>query len=264
MQYYSKLSKKHYFNPLRAFVVVFLLSIIILVSAEGYRLYITNKNDESQQSDDVPVIVGQENSNQNSNQNTNTNSQVVIPEKGQLVVPFTVQAPNANWDAAHEETCEEASLMMVKNYIQKTSFGSPESTDNDLLALVAFEEENGYKVDVTVKELSEIAKKYYGMKSGRVVKNFTITDIKREIALGHPVIIPAAGKLLANPNFRDGGPKYHMLVIKGYDKDGFITNDPGTRKGEGFRYTFDTLFNAIHDWNESDILQGQKAFLVFD
>jgi hypothetical protein len=102
------------------------------------------------------------------------------------------------------------------------------------------------------------------MTTGRVVHDVTINSIKTEIAAGRPVIIPAAGKVLPNPNFKDGGPNYHMLVVKGYDANGFITNDPGTRLGENFRYTYDALINAIHDWDPTNILNGQKAFLVFD
>lgn len=189
---------------------------------------------------------------------------VALPEQALLNVPFTSQAPLANWDATHEETCEEASLLMVKHYIKGTTFGSTNQADSELLDLVAWEEANGYKIDVTTTELSQIAKSKYGLSTGRVKKNATIDDIKREIANGHPVIVGAAGKVLPNPNFRNGGPNYHMLVVKGYDKDGFITNDPGTRLGNNFRYTFDAFYNAIHDWDPNNILNGGKNYLVFD
>jgi uncharacterized protein YvpB len=88
--------------------------------------------------------------------------------------------------------------------------------------------------------------------------------IKDELANGRPVIVGAAGKILPNPNFRNGGPNYHMLVVIGYDKNGFITNDPGTRKGQDFRYSFSDLFNAIHNWESNNILNGLKEYLVFD
>jgi len=91
-----------------------------------------------------------------------------------------------------------------------------------------------------------------------------LINIKKEIAAGHPVIVPAAGKVLPNPNFTNGGPNYHMLLIIGYDQTDFITNDPGTRNGKNFRYTYDGLINAIHDWNPNNILDGRKAVLVFD
>ena len=47
---------------------------------------------------------------------------------------------------------------------------------------------------------------------------------------GVPVLLPAAGRLLRNPYFSGQGPLYHMLVVKGYTRDGkIITDDPGTR-----------------------------------
>ncbi len=193
-----------------------------------------------------------------------TNTPAPLPDKAYLKVPFLVQAPFAVWDDLHQEACEEASLIMVKHYIKGTTITSSDSGDKEIINLVNYVENHGYKIDVTVAELNQIAKSYYGLKTGRVKTNATVDDIKREITAGKPVIIPAAGKLLPNPNFRAGGPLYHMLVVKGYDENGFITNDPGTRKGEDFHYKFDDLYNALHDWNPQNILEGQKAYLVFD
>lgn len=191
---------------------------------------------------------------------------VNLPSEVMLDVPFMVQAPFANWDALHQETCEEASLMMVRYFRLKQSFGSLQSIDDELKSLVAWQTGKGYEYDVTVKELSRIARDYYSMSSGRIISNPTLNEIKKELADGRPVIIPAAGRLLNNPNFTAGGPPYHMLVIRGYDANGFITNDPGTRRGEKFRYTFDNLMDSIHDWtgNKSTITTGDKAVLVFD
>lgn len=193
-----------------------------------------------------------------------TETEVVIKNKYSLDVPFIVQAPFANWDARHEESCEEASLIMVKYFKDGTRVKNLNAGDQDLNKLLDWEDANSYKVDVTLKELSQIAKDYYGMKTGRIIKNPSVNDLKKEITQGRPIIVPAAGKILPNPSFRNGGPKYHMLVIKGYDEKEFITNDPGTRNGDGFRYTYDGLMNAIHDWNQQDIMLGQRAVLVFD
>jgi hypothetical protein len=189
-----------------------------------------------------------------------------LPAEVLLDVPFTVQAPFANWDALHQETCEEASLMMVRYFRQEKSFGSLQSIDDELKSLVAWETGRGYEYDVTLKELSRIARDYYSMTSGRVIADPTVEDIKKELAEGRPVILPAAGRLLDNPNFTAGGPPYHMLVIRGYDANGFITNDPGTRRGEKFRYTFENVIDAMHDWtgNKATITSGAKAVLVFD
>lgn len=187
-----------------------------------------------------------------------------IPASGMLVIPFTTQAPLANWDALHEEACEEASLIMLHHYQNGTTIDSPDSADKEILDLVSWETNNGYGQDVTLEQLSEIAEKYYGMNSGRIITNVTADSIKKEISAGHPIIVPAAGKVLPNPNFRNGGPNYHMLVLIGYDPTDFITNDPGTRNGKNFRYTYDGLLSAVHNWNSSNILNGPKELLVFD
>lgn len=187
-----------------------------------------------------------------------------LPTSFSLDVPFAVQAPFAVWDELHKEACEEAALIMVKYFRDGKNFSSPAALDAELKKMIAWETANGYKVDVTMRELSEIARGFYGLKSGRIIKNPTVNDIKREIAAGRPVIVPAAGRLLGNPNFTAPGPIYHNLVIRGYDKNGWVTNDPGTRKGKNYRYSFDVLQNAMHDWDSTNILNGQKVVLVFD
>ena len=67
---------------------------------------------------------------------------------------------------------------------------------------------------------------------------------------------PAATSAI--PNFTPPGPVYHMLVVKGYDAQNFITNDVGTRKGESYTYTKDVIMKNMHDWNAQDIHLGAK------
>lgn len=188
----------------------------------------------------------------------------ILPGEVLIAVPFLSQAPFANWDPLHEDACEEASLIMLKYFLTGTKTVSKETGEEEIQALIKYEAENDFGLSITLTELNNLAKSYYGLDSGRVEIDITTEKIKEELRAGRPVIVGAAGKILDNPNFKNGGPIYHMLVIKGYDESGFITNDPGTRKGEGFRYTETNLFAAIHDWDENNILNGQKAYLVFD
>lgn len=181
-----------------------------------------------------------------------------------LKVPFTVQAPLALWDPFHEEACEEASLLMVYYYKTNQQFASPLEADAEIKKLIAWEENNGYKVDLTARELVAVAAGYMKLKTGRVILSPSIDQLKAELKAGRPVIVPAAGRELHNPNFTPPGPVYHMLVLKGFDETGFIVNDPGTRHGESYHYDFKVIMDAMHSWDPDNILNGQKAVVVFD
>jgi len=47
-------------------------------------------------------------------------------------------------------------------------------------------------------------------------------------------------------------------------EDKFITNDPGTKRGENFAYKYQDLMNAIHDWNNGDVKNGRPVVLVVE
>lgn len=188
------------------------------------------------------------------------------PSEINLAVPFTSQAPFANWDEVHEETCEEAVVLMVAKYYQGVKEGQldKQAAEDELQGLVATEMRLfGYYKDTTARETGMLAKEQYGL-SYRLLMDPTIEDIKKEVAAGRPVLVPTAGRELGNPNFSGLGPIYHMIVIRGYAKDRFITNDPGTRKGEEYTYAFETIMNAIHDWNAEDIQKGGRVVLVLE
>ena len=109
--------------------------------------------------------------------------------------------------------------------------------------------------------LSDI-QEYFGYRRA-LVREATESSIKSALTNGYPVIVPAYGKALLNPNFRNGGPEYHMLVIKGWTKDGkWITNDPGTRRGPDYIYGKQLLLDAIHDFNAEDMTLGRKVMIV--
>jgi uncharacterized protein YvpB len=260
--------RKRNYGILKILVWLIFVAALFFVGYESYRIFFETQkiptNDNYYSSASHQSLVKQNgSSNTNSSNDTSLSSQTIL-DKVNIDVPFTVQAPSANWDATHEEACEEASLIMVEHFIKGTKIDSPATADQEILTMIGWETQNGYAVDVTASQLSQIASSYNGITSGRVKTGATVDDIKRELSAGRPVIVGAAGKVLPQPNFRDGGPNYHMLVITGYDESGFITNDPGTRNGHGFRYTFDGLFNAIHDWDPNNILNGGKNYLVFD
>lgn len=186
------------------------------------------------------------------------------PADKRLAVPFTSQAPHANWDMPYQEACEEASILMVAAYYAgESGVITPNDADERIVDLVAFEEEElGLKPDITAAQAATVIEVRYPHLKAEVRPLEGAEQIKRLIAEGIPVIIPADGKALPNPNFRNGGPRYHMLVVRGYTPSHFITNDPGTRLGENFRYTYRGLLDAVHDWNGGDVPNGEQVILV--
>lgn len=189
-----------------------------------------------------------------------------IPNKILIKVPFTVQAPFAKWDAYHEEACEEASLIMLKYYVDKKNL-TPDIAEKEIQKMIAYEIKNyGDYKDSDAQQIVQLAHDFYGLDNLKIVYDFSKEDLKKYLNLGNPIIVPAAGRLLGNPNFKAPGPLYHNLVLVGYDGETIITNDPGTRKGEGYVYDLDILYNAIHDFpgELSQIEQGRKAMIVLE
>ena len=185
-----------------------------------------------------------------------------LPEKAYINVPFAPQAPYANWDQPYQDACEEASIIMVHYFLQGKSL-SRDQMNTEILKMVAWQEKNwGGHHDLEADQIVSLAKNFYSYQNIKLKYGFTINDIKSEVAAGHPVIIPTAGRMLGNPNFRGAGPLYHCLVIKGYTKDWIITNDPGTRNGLDYAYSYDALMKAAHEWNGGNVTQSRSAMIV--
>ncbi len=191
----------------------------------------------------------------------------VPPKEWNLSVPFIVQAPFGNWDLPYQEACEEASVLMVDAFFKNKNLSESDS-QKAIQNLVDWENKRfGFYKDTTAEQTALMLKEYFGYSKVfvRYDQDVTVEAIKKEIRLGNLVLLPAAGRLLGNPYFHAPGPLYHMLVVKGWTKDGrFITNDPGTKRGKNFLYKPAVLMNAVHDWNVQDITKGRKAMIVVE
>lgn len=175
---------------------------------------------------------------------------VLIPD-----VPFTVQAPNAEWsNPLFQDACEEASVVMVQAWVEGKSLTKVFAT-KEIEALARLEKkEFGHAIDTSIEDTMWLLARYSGITSSKIEKGVDITDIREALASNKLVIVPTDGRKLKNPNFKQPGPSRHMLVIIGYDMatKEFIVNDPGTRRGEGYRYSEDVLYEAILDYATGD------------
>lgn len=186
-----------------------------------------------------------------------------LPDAFNLMVPFMVQAPHANWDMPYQEACEEASVLMAVGFLNGETSKGADAADTALRELIEWETTYlGHYEDTTVSEIISVLHERFGLQQSYIIQNPSVDDIKQAIYKGYPVIVPASGRDLHNPYFSGAGPLYHMLVIRGYEGDEFITNDPGTRRGEEYRYRIGHLMSVIHDWNDGDVVKGKRVAIV--
>lgn len=197
------------------------------------------------------------------NEETAEKSKPEIPAKFLLEIPFYSQTPLSKWDAFHEEMCEEASVLNATLYLLGKKL-SKEDFEKELQKIKKAEEkEIGEWKSTTIVQMKKFANVYFeGKIKSKIIEGPTIEDIETEVAAGNPVIAPLSGRDIGNPNFTPPGPVYHMVVIKGYDNQNFITNDVGTRKGNSYTYKKEVIMKNIHDWNETDIHKGTQRILV--
>lgn len=187
------------------------------------------------------------------------------PDSININVPFVTQAPFRLWTTyPFNHTCEEASVLMLNYFLDGIKTVDENQTKQELLSMIDFENKTyGFSDDTTTAQTAALIRDYYGY-DVKVFYNISSDDIKKELIKGNPVIVPTAGRLLFNPYFTPPGPVYHMLVIKGYDSEGFITNDPGTyRKGKDYKYSYEVLENAIQDFDQlTKSMNGRSAMIV--
>ncbi len=174
-------------------------------------------------------------------------TELTIPGKVLLDVDFAMQAPFSDWSPPYDEACEEAAMIMAYYYFSNKEL-TKDLMNEEILALVEWEAKHGYQIDLTAAQTVEVLRDYFNLKAW-LEDEVTADRIKYELSLGHLVIPPTAGRELENKFFRQPGPIYHMFVVKGYDDQDFIVNDVGIGKGESFRYSYDDLIDAVHDWD---------------
>lgn len=174
-----------------------------------------------------------------------------------LAVPFTVQAPQAEWkDSRFQDACEEASVLMAVKWAQGKKIAATkagrQAIHNELIKIAAYETKNykNYHDTSAADTATRLLSGYYQYDKWEVKNDITIKEMIAYLEQGKIIIVPTDGRLLKNPYFTAPGPARHMLVIKGYNYTAhrFITNDPGTKRGENYQYSEKVLYSAMVDY----------------
>lgn len=192
------------------------------------------------------------------------NEPEALPKVINLDVPFYVQAPDGDWSLPWKEACEESSITLAYYYLAEETL-SKEAFKEDVLSLVDWQQENfGDYLHTTVDQTAQMLEGHFGFTDFRILEDPSIEDLKRELAMGNLIVAPFAGRMLKNPFYSGEGPYYHMLVIKGYDEENFITNDVGTKRGKDFIYSYEITMEALHDYHPSNIRNSAKKVLALE
>lgn len=237
-------------SPAKVASAILILGITGLGGLLGYDTWKTNQMNGPTAPETTPIESLEEDTN--------------LEDRAQLNLEMTFysQAPNGNWDYPWQEACEEASIALVANaYLEKNWDRS--AFNEELLRLVDWEMNTfGAYEHTTVEQTIQMIEENYGLET-QVIVNPSFEDLESSIQAGHFIVAPFAGKSLHNPNFTNGGPIYHMLVIKGYDRERqqVVTHDVGTRNGEDYVYDWSVVQSALHDWHDTDITLGASQWI---
>lgn len=188
----------------------------------------------------------------------------------QAEVPFFSQAPFADWaDIRQQDGCEEATMLMAYLWYHNLEV-SRQSFLDSLIDLTEFEiTKFGAHNDIAANDMVTVLKEKLMVPNAYAIidsEKVTIELLKELLTDGNLVIAPTQGQRLGNPNYSGAGPERHALLILGFDDDKkeFIVHDPGTRKGENYRYDYDVLLNALLSYPTGEHLpiMGEAKTLV--
>lgn len=188
---------------------------------------------------------------------------IIIPDTYNIEnMDFFSQAPYGNRNQPYQDACEEASLLIWQYYLNNTSKTKAEY-NKDLLAMVDLEMKMlWYFESTTIMEMKQIINTRDKSIKAKIIEHPTIRDLEREISQNNVVVAPFYWKGLNNPHYALWGPNYHFLVIKGYDKDNFITHDVWTLRWANRHYTKKIIMDNLHDRNRIDVRKWAARVLV--
>ncbi len=187
-----------------------------------------------------------------------------LPPSVYIHAPSYSQAPHGNRSLPWSMLCSEANLVLAA-YAIKGKELTQEQFIEDMFEMIPLQEENfGTYFSIPMRDLKSVYDTMYpDVGRSWIMHEPSLEDLKWELAQWNIVIAPTAGRLLNNPFFINGWPRFHTILIVWYDEKYFYVNEVGMSNGRNFRYTHETVMHAMHDFVlEGDITQWDKLVMV--
>lgn len=168
-------------------------------------------------------------------------------------VPFLSQAPLGQWfDLRQGQGCEEAAALMAVAWAKGWTSIDKKWGRNQIVAMSNWEKKKfGYFVDTSIQDTADrLVKGYLDFKGVTVQNNITVKNVAAEVFAGKVVIVPIDGRKIGKPYYAHGGPRHHVLVVFGYDRetDVFAYHDPGKTLGYNKTIKGPALQAALYDY----------------
>jgi hypothetical protein len=194
----------------------------------------------------------------------------VLPAQAQTV-PFLSQAPFGEWSEARQgQGCEEAVSLMAVAWAKGQTAIDKQWGRAQVIAMSDWEKKKyGYFVDTSIQDTADrLIKEYLGFSGFSVEKDITVKNVAAQVFAGNVVIVPIDGRQIGRPYYAHGGPRHHVLIVFGYDRetDTFIFHDPGKTKGFDRTITGKVLQKAMRDYpsgNGRSRLSSPPSMIVF-
>jgi hypothetical protein len=190
-----------------------------------------------------------------------------LPPSVFIGVPYTTQAPLGNWDAAHEDYCEAAAMLMYGAYLRgdRRPVIPPAEADQRMAQIVQWERATWPGVlNLPLADVAQVGAHFYGA-APVLDPTATLAEVETILAAGHPVVIPlmthgAPGGQRINPDY-GWLDVYHVLLITGYGPGYLVTNDAGIGRGQSLRYSWSVLQAAMQA--QVPVMHQQPVLLYF-
>ena len=181
-----------------------------------------------------------------------------------LKISFSPQAPYAHWEQPWQDACEETSIIIVDSFYHNQELNPAQAQQNIESILNIKNKFYGQSYDENAQKIADIINNFL-LWEATVIENPSLQQIKTELDNNRPVIMPVHGRELQNPYMNTTNLDYHVLVISGYDDQAqqFITQEPGTQSGANFRYSYNNLLSAMHDFLPKDMTHTGTPVAIF-